>query len=482
MTEDADMSDGSALAGRPAKDRTPGRSGPSKDRAIVWPGSPQAAPAGQPPDDETLEEIRRFLPDGPVGASLVEWLDRLVADRRRLRQEKLRHEHDHDTLFSIVREISERTLDADKLEQYLVRTLMGRFLVWKVAIFRRSEPTNCLEMVRERGLGPYKKRSEEGLVIRRDSAFAEALLSQPEVIHLSTASLQVRSHPEARRLREAGIETIVPLISRPEGLFLRRSEDDPGETGLGAGEETGPGLQGLVGLGPRLGDRPFKDGDIILLGEIGKIITVSYRNELLFRRSIIDDLTQVASRGRFDARLAAEISRCDRYENEGFALLMLDLDRFKGFNDEFGHPAGDVALKCVAEALRSSVRTSDLAARYGGDEFAVILVKVGSREYAAQVAERIRASIGDRPVMEKDGKKISITASVGVAYYPECAASTGDLIAAADEALYRAKALGRDRVCAAEPRRSDAASADGQAPARSSDSPAPGGTGEESVG
>ncbi|MHC4503693.1 MAG: GGDEF domain-containing protein, partial [Planctomycetota bacterium] len=219
-----------------------------------------------------------------------------------------------------------------------------------------------------------------------------------------------------------------------------------------------------------------------LLGMLGKIIAVSYRNELLFRRSIIDDLTQVASRGRFDARLAAEISRCDRYEHEGFALLMLDLDCFKEFNDQFGHQAGDVALKCVAEALRSSVRTSDLAARYGGDEFAVILVKVGSREYAAQVAERIRASIGERPVTEKDGKKVSITASVGVAYYPECAASAGDLVAAADEALYRAKALGRNRVCPAEPRKSGATSGDGQAPARSSDSPAPGGAGEESVG
>ena len=453
MTEDANTPAGSASAA----------------------SGPESPAVARPPDDEILEEIRPFLPGGPAGASLMEWLDRLVAERRQHRQDAIRRRHDFDTLFGIVKEISERTLDAEKLEHYLLKTLMGRFLVWKVAIFRRMDPSNRLEMVGERALGPYKERGKEGVVIRGDSDFAEALLSARDVVHLPTADLRVRSHPEARRLREAGIETIVPLVSRPEDSVLRRSEAGLGDGHRAAEEEAGPSLEGLVGLGPRLGDRPFKDRDLYLLSMLGKIIGVSYRNELLFRRSIIDDLTQVASRGRFDARLAAEISRCDRYEHEGFALLMLDLDDFKDFNDEFGHPAGDVALKRVAEALRASVRTSDLAARYGGDEFAVILVEIGSRGYAVQAAERIRAGIGGRPVAERDGKKVAITASIGVAYYPECAGSANELIAAADKALYRAKALGRNRVWAAEP-------LGPEAPTRPEASPSSGGDGEESVG
>ncbi|GAH88539.1 unnamed protein product, partial [marine sediment metagenome] len=133
------------------------------------------------------------------------------------------------------------------------------------------------------------------------------------------------------------------------------------------------------------------------------------------------------------------------------ALLMLDLDHFKEFNDRWGHQAGDTALRRVAAAAQSCVRNSDLVARYGGEEFVVILVEIRSREDAVQAAERIRQAVRSRPVAEKDGRSLRISTSAGVAHYPEDASTAHDLVAAADAALYRAKALGRDRVCSATP-------------------------------
>jgi diguanylate cyclase (GGDEF)-like protein len=130
---------------------------------------------------------------------------------------------------------------------------------------------------------------------------------------------------------------------------------------------------------------------------------------------------------------------------------MLDIDGFKALNDRYGHQAGDTALRRVASLMKSCVRTSDLVARYGGEEFVAILVEIRSPADALQIAERMRLAIKNRPVAEKDGTGISLTVSVGVAFYPEDGVDAHQLIAAADGALYRAKALGRDRVCAAEP-------------------------------
>jgi diguanylate cyclase (GGDEF)-like protein len=378
-----------------------------------------------------LEEVRRFLPEGPAGAFFTDWIDRLVSERRRHWQDTLRSEHDLDTLLRIVGEIGERTLDAKRLQVYLLRMLMGRFLIWSVVIFRRNHEGGRLEVAASRGLGLHKERAQRGLAIPRESEFAERLVSERGVVSLSGADGGLASLPEGRLLREMGVETVLPLVVREGGL---------------------PGLEGLIGLGPRMGDRPFKKSDVRLLGMLAGIIAVSCQNEFLFRRSVVDDLTRVASRGHFDARLAAEISRSERYGKGGLALLMLDLDHFKRLNDRYGHQVGDVALRRVAALLRSCVRSSDLVARYGGEEFSVILVELRSLEDAIHIAERIRRTIGSSTVAEKDGSGVRITASLGVAHHPHCAGGAHELVGAADSALYRAKALGRDRVCFAEPR------------------------------
>ena len=122
----------------------------------------------------------------------------------------------------------------------------------------------------------------------------------------------------------------------------------------------------------------------------------------------------------------------------------VDLDHFKSLNDTLGHPAGDAALKHVARLLEAAVRDGDLVARIGGEEFAVWLPRTGLRA-GMEVAERIRRSIAQRP-LQRSGSPYPLSASCGIASYPELVGDVMNLPAAADAALYRAKELGRNRV------------------------------------
>jgi diguanylate cyclase (GGDEF)-like protein len=149
-------------------------------------------------------------------------------------------------------------------------------------------------------------------------------------------------------------------------------------------------------------------------------------------------------------RLKEELARTQRRAGS-IACLMMDIDHFKGINDGYGHLAGDIALKEVAQRVESQIRSMDTAARFGGDELAILLPDTGAAE-AAKLAERIRVCIASQPVALTAQVERNLTVSVGVAalspgrHETDLKAAADRLIAEADAALYRAKALGRNRV------------------------------------
>ncbi len=166
------------------------------------------------------------------------------------------------------------------------------------------------------------------------------------------------------------------------------------------------------------------------------------RHGAVATRAKTDALTGLHNRGAFEEHIAALL---DDPGARPLTLLMLDLDDFKALNDRQGHLAGDTVLREVANSIRAAVRAGDHACRYGGDEFAILLPAT-ARAVGAQVAERIRASIAGL----ETGAGSEITLSVGVACAPDDATTRDGLVAAADVALYRAKALGGDAVAVAE--------------------------------
>ena len=157
------------------------------------------------------------------------------------------------------------------------------------------------------------------------------------------------------------------------------------------------------------------------------------------RLAVTDSLTGLYNRHKLDEVMATEFERARRYKRP-LSIIMLDMDGLKSINDTYGHPAGDVALKIVADAIRKTIRRVDLPARFGGDEFIIVLPEVGL-DIAVRIAERISENI--KP---SEDQKDMFSLSGGVAQLREEHSSAEDFIRAVDEALYRAKRAGGAQI------------------------------------
>jgi two-component system, cell cycle response regulator len=172
---------------------------------------------------------------------------------------------------------------------------------------------------------------------------------------------------------------------------------------------------------------------------VGLQIELAARVRELDVLATIDGLTGIANRRTFQARLEAECSRAARY-GLPLALMLIDVDHFKSFNDAYGHPAGDDVLARMGRLLSSDCRTTDLVARYGGEEFAVILVNTDSAA-ANEATERLRTRIHAEPWAHR-----AVEVSIGIACCGPGAEAASELIGLADRALYFSKKLGRNRA------------------------------------
>ncbi|HYE66229.1 MAG TPA: sensor domain-containing diguanylate cyclase [Pyrinomonadaceae bacterium] len=191
--------------------------------------------------------------------------------------------------------------------------------------------------------------------------------------------------------------------------------------------------------------RVWQESEVLLLRTVADQVTVAVNHARLFaqmqQQALTDGLTGCFNRRSFEMQLERDLHLATRMR-QPLSLIMLDIDNFKHVNDNFGHEAGDMALRLFADSLREELRSVDTAARYGGDEFAVILPQAGV-DGALTVAERVRSRIESTTVPGVG----HITISVGIATFPLHASSRDTLVVTADRALYNAKSLGRNRVC-----------------------------------
>jgi diguanylate cyclase (GGDEF)-like protein len=196
--------------------------------------------------------------------------------------------------------------------------------------------------------------------------------------------------------------------------------------------------------GGRLGSR-IEQRTVALIERCVALASLALVNAALLQKvselAATDGLTGAGNRRAFDERLAAECERAGRHGTK-LALIMLDVDRFKAVNDSFGHATGDEVLRRVIDLVGALCRSGDLVARYGGEEFAILLPDTGPVE-ARAFAERVRAAVAGNT------DPVPVTISLGVGSWHETVATPADLVGAADRALYRAKADGRNRVVTA---------------------------------
>jgi diguanylate cyclase (GGDEF)-like protein len=188
--------------------------------------------------------------------------------------------------------------------------------------------------------------------------------------------------------------------------------------------------------------RPFVGAELV--ARVRSALHTRHLMKVLERRAHLDGLTGLSNRQVFEEWLAREWDACKR-RGLPLAVAIADLDHFKRINDTHGHAAGDEVLRQAARTLAASVRESDLVARYGGEEFVVVAPNCG-KEDAAGVAERFRAGVSQLQI-DVHGASLSVTASIGVAAATDLAATSPvELLRQADQALYQAKAAGRNGV------------------------------------
>jgi diguanylate cyclase (GGDEF)-like protein len=209
---------------------------------------------------------------------------------------------------------------------------------------------------------------------------------------------------------------------------------------------------GVLNIADKISGTIFSEEDFRLLKSFASHASVLIKGSQYYRLSeemrelsITDSLTEIFNRRYFSERLEEEIQRSERHGST-FALLLADIDNFKKLNDTEGHVCGDSILRSIANITRDSIRAIDIPARFGGEEFAVILPQT-DRENANIIAERMRSNIRKYcPRLWNSDPRDAITVSIGLALYPEHGTTAIKLIKSSDKALYRAKMNGKDRV------------------------------------
>jgi diguanylate cyclase (GGDEF)-like protein len=320
---------------------------------------------------------------------------------------------------------------------------LALLLAWTVAWFQRrrtAEAQAAEEADRRRRARDVRRAADERRVREAVALVGEALAATHDPEALLPVILQSAieaTGAAGARLVSGGTEVV--RAGHPE------EGGRPLSLQLGSDED---GIGRLLLYPPR--DGSFDAESEQLAHWLAAQASIAIENERLHRtvkrQAITDELTQLANRRRFTETLAVEVRRAERFADP-LALVLADLDDFKLINDQYGHQTGDEVLRRFADVLRENVRDFDLPVRYGGEEFAVLLPETGL-DGAEQLARRLQAALLRLRIAEIGGDRPPVTASFGVAAFP-AARSAEELMSAADGALYRAKAAGKNRVASA---------------------------------
>ncbi|MBN1499309.1 MAG: diguanylate cyclase [Spirochaetes bacterium] len=312
------------------------------------------------------------------------------------------------------------TLEYNILIESILLTCMGQMQCIKAGIFLKKD-IDDESFILHRNYKGFELNHNHDYIINHSSRLIELIAKSPNCLTFDEIS---RILPEDTKalitLSEINPILVVPLKGKGK-------------------------LNGIIVLGERINELPFNSDEKEYLLDIGALAGIAIENAYLYELATTDMMTKLKIHHFFQTTLMEERENALRRETP-LSLIFLDIDNFKLFNDKFGHICGDIVLKRVANIIKLNCRQNDIAARYGGEEMAIILPK-SQLKAALVVAERIRSHIAGDVVLY-DGKELSVTVSVGVSQFiPEVDKTNDDFVSRTDKALYMAKEQGKNKVC-----------------------------------
>ncbi len=340
-----------------------------------------------------------------------------ITERKHAEEEVGRYTKQLEALFNIGATVS-RTLNLEELLDNVLDTVLMVMGVEVGGIFLLDEQTSKLLLRAHRGMSPEFIRKVEVVSIG-DGFIGQVAKSGKPIL-----AEDVSADSKLSRMRKMGdgIQSFaaVPIMAKEKILAV-------------------------MGVGSRK-YRKFPDWEMLMLDTIANQIGMAIENAQLYEHALelafTDSLTGLYNRRYLMDQIEREFIRAQR-SKAPLSLVMVDLDGLKDINDRFGHHVGDRFLKEVARIVKVNTRASDVAARWGGDEFMLLAPGTDSRS-AIKIAERIRAQV-ERYKMKLEGKEVGITISSGIVTYPDHASVVAELLKKADEAMYNAKRGGKNR-------------------------------------
>ena len=329
-----------------------------------------------------------------------------------------KHVYELNNLLEISTELYS-TLDFERLINTALLVIIGQMGCMRAFALLGEPLSEGYYKFYQKGFGKEKPE----LKLELDHPIINFFESNPHPVTVSNLETRNDLQSIASVLKESGIEIVAPILY--ESRF-----------------------HGMMGCGMKLDETAPLDSDLRMFNILENMISISLSNAEMYERvkqmSLTDGMTSLNNYRYFESRLREEIQR-SRRNKSSVSLIMLDIDHFKNYNDKLGHQAGDEALRKIGKLLKQTIREVDVANRYGGEEFSIILPGM-KKESIAILAERIRIAVEKETFFKEElqpsGK---ITVSLGGASFPDDADSFEELVSAADQALYLSKSGGRNR-------------------------------------